>query len=83
VITVFGSINTDLSVVMQDLPKPGQTLLAREMRIHPGGKGANQAVAAARDGGRVVMVWAVGTDGLKDTAVSGLRAAGVDVPASP
>jgi ribokinase len=82
VITVFGSINTDLSVVMQDLPKPGQTLLAREMRIHPGGKGANQAVAAARDGGRVVMVGAVGavgTDGLKDTAVSGLRAAGVDV----
>ncbi|PJN93753.1 ribokinase, partial [Amaricoccus sp. HAR-UPW-R2A-40] len=49
-IVVFGSLNADLIFAMQDLPEPGQTLLARSLRIEPGGKGANQALAAARDG---------------------------------
>lgn len=78
-IVVFGSINLDLIFAMDNLPSAGQTLLARSLSLHPGGKGANQAVAAARDGGRVVMAGAVGTDSLKDTALSGLRAAGVDL----
>ncbi|WP_042704604.1 PfkB family carbohydrate kinase [Azospirillum sp. B506] len=78
-IVVFGSINLDMIFAMQDLPAAGQTLLARSLDLHPGGKGANQAVAAARDGAAVTMVGAVGDDGLKETALSGLRGAGVDL----
>ncbi|CAO3361405.1 ribokinase [Azospirillum palustre] len=78
-IVVFGSINLDMIFAMEDLPLAGQTLLARSLDLHPGGKGANQAVAAARDGAAVTMVGAVGGDGLKETALSGLRGAGVDL----
>lgn len=78
-IVVFGSINLDMIFAMEDLPTAGQTLLARSLDLHPGGKGANQAVAAARDGVAVTMVGAVGGDGLKETALSGLRGAGVDL----
>lgn len=78
-IVVFGSINLDMIFAMEDLPLAGQTLLARSLDLHPGGKGANQAVAAARDGATVTMVGAVGGDGLKETALSGLRGAGVDL----
>ena len=49
-IIVFGSINLDLIFPLPHLPQPGQTVLGPDMRIEPGGKGANQAVAAARDG---------------------------------
>jgi ribokinase len=78
-IVVFGSINLDMIFAMDDLPGAGQTLLARSLDLHPGGKGANQAVAAARDGAAVTMAGAVGADGLKETALSGLRGAGVDL----
>lgn len=78
-IVVFGSINLDLIFAMKDLPSAGQTLLARSLELHPGGKGANQAVAAARDGAAVAMVGAVGADGLKDVALVGLRQANVDL----
>ena len=78
-IVVFGSINADLIFAMQDLPGPGQTLLAQEMRIEAGGKGANQAVAAARDGTKVVMAGAVGRDSLTEPALAGLQAANVDL----
>lgn len=78
-IVVFGSINLDMIFAMEDLPLAGQTLLARSLDLHPGGKGANQAVAAARDGAAVTMVGAVGGDGLKETALGGLRGAGVDL----
>jgi ribokinase len=72
-ITVFGSINADMIFELEQLPVPGQTLLARSFRIEAGGKGANQAVAAARDGASVAMVGAVGTDALSLPALAGLK----------
>ncbi len=78
-IVVFGSINVDFVFPVEALPVPGQTLLARRMRTEPGGKGANQAVAAARDGVAVVMIGAVGADPLADLALGGLRGASVDL----
>jgi ribokinase len=85
VIVVFGSINLDLIFSVPSLPAPGQTVLGPALRIEAGGKGANQAVAAARDGARVVIAGAVGRDALAEGALATLRAAGVDlsrVPAS-
>ncbi|HYD42739.1 MAG TPA: ribokinase [Anaeromyxobacter sp.] len=77
---MFGSLNVDLVVGVERLPVAGQTLLARdELRTLPGGKGANQAVAAARDGAHVVLAGAVGQDALAEIALGTLRAAGVDV----
>lgn len=61
-ICVLGSINMDLVVRADRLPAPGQTLLGGPFATYPGGKGANQAVAAARLGGQVRMVGAVGDD---------------------
>ena len=78
-ITVFGSINLDLIFPMDRLPGPGETMLGTDVLMQPGGKGANQAVAAALDGANVAMVGAVGMDGLAETALSGLVAAGVDL----
>jgi ribokinase len=78
-IIVFGSINADLIFSLPELPRPGQTLLAHGMRIEAGGKGANQAVAAARDGAEVRMAGAVGQDALREAAMAGLLAAGADV----
>jgi ribokinase len=79
IIAVFGSINADMIFESEHLPVPGQTLLARNFRIEAGGKGANQAVAAARDGASVTMVGAVGTDALAEPALSGLRESGADL----
>ena len=78
-ITVFGSINLDLIFAVPALPGPGETVLGPTTRIEPGGKGANQAAAAARDGAAVAMAGAVGRDALADGALAGLVAAGVDV----
>ncbi len=78
-IVVFGSINVDFVFPVEALPVPGQTLLAKRMRTEPGGKGANQAVAAALDGAAVAMVGAVGADPLAGAALAGLRSAGVDL----
>jgi ribokinase len=78
-ITVFGSINLDLIFPLPHLPQPGETVLGPATRIEPGGKGANQAVAAARDGASVAMVGAVGRDSLAEDALVLLRAAGVDL----
>jgi len=78
-ILVFGSINLDLIFDMEALPAPGETLLARGMRTEPGGKGANQAVAAARDGAEVALYGAVGQDSFANPAQAGLESAGVDV----
>src|SRR5947209_6106404 len=77
-LTVVGSINLDLVVQAERLPRPGETLSgARFMRI-PGGKGANQAVAAARLGATVSMVGAVGRDEHAEAALAGLREADVE-----
>jgi ribokinase len=77
-IVVFGSINLDLIFALPAIPRAGETLLGPQVRIEPGGKGANQAVAAARDGAAVAMAGAVGRDALADDALALLREAGVD-----
>ena len=78
-IVVFGSLNVDLTVPVTHLPKPGETVLGPGYQMVPGGKGANQALAAARAGGKVAMVGKVGRDGFADVALSELRAGGVDI----
>jgi ribokinase len=78
-IVCFGSINLDLVFALPRLPMAGETVLGPTVHLEPGGKGANQAVAAARDGGCVVMVGAVGCDALAGDAMMLLAPAGVDV----
>ena len=78
-IVVFGSINVDLVFALERLPMPGETVLGPGVAIQPGGKGANQAAAAARDGARVLMAGAVGRDALAEAALAGLRGDGVEL----
>src|SRR5664279_1810643 len=78
-VIVFGSINLDLIFPVPRIPGPGATVLGPSIRIEPGGKGANQAVAAARDGAAVAMVGAVGRDNLAASALILLREANVDL----
>ncbi len=78
-VIVFGSINLDLIFDLPSIPRPGETILGPATRIEPGGKGANQAVGAARDGGSVIMAGSIGRDALADGAVALLRASGVDL----
>jgi len=78
-IVVFGSINLDLIFNLKSIPRGGETVLGPATRIEPGGKGANQAVAAARDGAAVIMAGAVGRDALADAALVLLRSAGVNL----
>jgi len=80
-IVVFGSLNLDLIAWMDSLPQPGQTLAASAFKTEPGGKGANQAVAAARDGARVAMVGCVGDDAFAPAVLAHLQSAGVDLSA--
>lgn len=77
-IVVFGSINLDLIFRLPRIPAPGETILGPAIDQEPGGKGANQALAAARDGAQVVMAGAVGEDALADAALALLREEGVD-----
>ncbi|NUP73216.1 MAG: ribokinase [Sinomonas sp.] len=76
---VVGSINADIVLAVDELPLPGQTVLAGSTKVLPGGKGANQAVAAARLGARVAFIGAVGEDPYAGLALAGLREAGVDI----
>jgi ribokinase len=78
-IVVFGSINLDLIFPLPALPRPGESLLSPAVLIQPGGKGANQAVAAARDGAPVAMIGAVGGDALAEGALALLRQTEVDL----
>jgi ribokinase len=78
-VIVFGSINLDLIFPVPHIPAPGETVLGPSVRIEPGGKGANQAVAAALDGASVIMAGAVGRDSLAASALTLLRAASVDL----
>ncbi|KMO10760.1 PfkB family carbohydrate kinase [Methylobacterium platani] len=78
-IVCFGSLNADLIFRLPEIPRSGQTLLADDLAVQAGGKGANQAVAAARDGAAVAMVGAVGGDALAEVALAGLREAGADL----
>ena len=74
---VFGSINLEFVFPLPRLPRAGDTLRSDDARTEPGGKGANAAVAAARDGADVTLVGAVGDDVLADAALAGVAAAGV------
>jgi ribokinase len=76
-LTVVGSINLDLVSKVERLPRPGETVSGATLERVPGGKGANQAVAAARLGANVRMVGCVGADPYAEEALAGLRAAGV------
>jgi ribokinase len=78
-LTVVGSINLDLVARVERLPRAGETVVGHDFLRVPGGKGANQAVAAARLGARVRMVGAVGEDPFGDEALAGLRDAGVEL----
>jgi len=78
-IVVIGSSNTDLMVKLDRLPQPGETLLGDTLVISAGGKGGNQAVAAARAGGLVTFVARVGCDAFGEDAVSGYIREGIDV----
>ena len=75
----FGSINVDLIVPVQNLPQPGETVLGTDYSLLPGGKGANQALAARRAGSEVLLAGAVGSDQFAGVALNLLRRAGVDV----
>ena len=77
-IVVFGSINVDLIVPVARLPRPGETVLGGDYALLPGGKGANQALAARRAGAEVVLAGAVGADPFADAALDRLRGEGVD-----
>jgi ribokinase len=79
VIVVLGSINIDLVVRVEELARPGETVSGEDLRLFPGGKGANQAVAAAMAGASVRMVGAIGKDGFADIAMRGLKEAGIDI----
>ena len=80
-VVVVGSVNADLVVSVAELPRPGETVTGGTFARHGGGKGANQAVAAARAGAHVAMVGAVGADDLGDEALRELAAEGIDVAA--
>jgi len=80
-LTVVGSVNLDLVARCAELPRPGETLTAASFALVPGGKGANQALAAARMGGHVRMVGKVGDDSYAVLALAELRAGGVDLTA--
>ncbi|MBC6440520.1 MAG: ribokinase [Rhodospirillales bacterium] len=77
-IIVFGSLNMDLIVPVPELPGPGETVLSPSHATAPGGKGANQAVAAARAGGEVVIVGCVGRDSYGDDLLEIVSAHDVD-----
>jgi ribokinase len=78
-IKVFGSINEDLVIQVDRRPSGGETVLGSTLVVGQGGKGANQAAAAASAGGTVQMVGAVGDDAAGSRARNALSAAGVDV----
>lgn len=78
-IVVVGSINMDLVTQAPRFPQPGETLLGHGFTTVPGGKGANQAVAAARLGAKVALVGALGTDAFGDRLHAGLAREGIDL----
>jgi ribokinase len=77
-IVVLGSLNVDLVVTVPHLPHPGETVLGDGLTSYPGGKGANQAVAAARLGGQVAMVGRVGNDNFGAGLIENLDRNGVE-----
>ncbi len=78
-IVVVGSSNTDMIIKVPRIPKPGETIIGGTFATAAGGKGANQAVAAARAGGDVVFIARVGTDIFGEQAVKGFEQDGINV----
>ncbi len=78
-ILVVGSSNTDMIIRVPHIPRPGETILGGAFAMAPGGKGANQAVAAARAGGRVTFVVRVGDDVFGARALDNFEADGIDI----
>ncbi|MGO4584861.1 ribokinase [Arthrobacter sp. 2RAF6] len=78
-IVVVGSLNADLTIYCERLPLPGETVHGNGFAVNPGGKSANQAVAASRLGGTVSLIGAVGSDSNGDMLLTSTEGAGVDV----
>lgn len=78
-VCVVGSVNLDLVVAAPRLPGPGETVTDGVLQRFPGGKGANQALAANRHGAEVTLVAAVGSDDMADQALAVLKSSGVDL----
>lgn len=78
-VIIVGSINTDLVITVPRIPKLGETLTGRDFFSAHGGKGANQAVAASRLGGNVIMCGCVGDDSFGVDAINSLKNDGVDI----
>jgi ribokinase len=78
-VVVVGSMNIDLVVKCRERPRPGETVLGREHRYVPGGKGANQAFAAGQLGGKVSLIGCLGSDPLGTILSESLRGCGVDL----
>ncbi|HEY7814413.1 MAG TPA: PfkB family carbohydrate kinase, partial [Nakamurella sp.] len=76
-IAVLGSVNMDLVTTVERLPAPGETVMGKGFSTIPGGKGANQAIAAARAGGEVDFIGAVGSDDFAATLRRTLADAGI------
>lgn len=77
-IAVVGSLNMDLVVKTDTIPEEGETVSGEELHYLAGGKGANQAVAAARLGGQTAMIGAVGSDGFGERLLHSLTESGAD-----
>ncbi len=80
-IVVFGSLNVDMVLPVETLPRPGNTVLCEEYKLLPGGKGANQAVAAAKAGAKVKMFGSIGNDSFAEIARQFLESTHVDISA--
>lgn len=80
-VVVFGSVNRDLVIITQRLPHPGETVSGQDFREFPGGKGANQAVAAARMGARTALIGALGADANGAAMRAFLQNEGIDLTA--
>lgn len=78
-IVVFGSLNMDMVMPVQAMPRPGETILCHRYNVIPGGKGANQAIAAARSGSLVKLFGAVGQDAFGQTILSKMAQDNIDI----
>ena len=78
-IVVIGSSNTDMIVQTPHIPRPGETTLGGTFNTAAGGKGANQAVACVRAGGKVTFIARVGNDMFGEQALQGFRQDGINV----
>lgn len=82
-VTVVGSFVVDLTSRAPHMPVPGETVLGRSFKLGPGGKGGNQAVAAARAGSQVTMITKLGDDEFGAIAVKSFKAAGINIDYTP